>query len=115
MRHPPSNNAIADEQSDVDLPAVAGPSKVRIQRRRSRKERNQLTTKWTERTKTVEEEKKFEGYTEDGTIKVGVFHDLEVGAEPYDFSPLILPESSWDRNRLSRGLTSTGNEQHPRR
>ena len=33
------DNAIADEQSDVDLPAVPGPSRVRIQRR-SRKEEN---------------------------------------------------------------------------
>ena len=39
--------------------------------------------------------KRFSGFEEDG-IKVGVTHDLPVGATPFEYFSLILPREFWE-------------------
>ena len=43
----------------------------------------------------VQPEKAFQGFAEDGNIKVGVDHTLPVDAIPCDYFCLLLPEIFW--------------------
>ena len=83
------------EASDADLPVVAGPSKAKRRKRQSKNKRDALTTRWSAQTSRVQPEKAFQGFAEDGNIKVGVDHALPVDATPYDYFCLLLPETFW--------------------
>ena len=83
------------EANDAELPVVAGPSKAKRRKRQSKTKRDALTTRWSAQTSRVQPEKAFQGFAEDGNIKVGVDHTLPVDATPYDYFCLLLPETFW--------------------
>ena len=83
------------EANDADLPVVAGPSKAKRRKRQSKNKRDALTTRWSAQTLRVQPEKAFQGFAEDGNIRVGVDHTLPVDATPYDYLCLLLPDTFW--------------------
>ena len=84
------------EGSDINLTAAAAPRpRQKRQKRTSRRERDALKTNWCDRTSCVTPAKRFSGFEEDG-IKVGVTHDLPVGATPFEYFSLILPREFWE-------------------
>ena len=55
-----------------------------------------MTTHWSDRTHNVKPDVLFAGYKEGAeAVKVGVSHDLPVGAPEYDFLSLLLPGELW--------------------
>ena len=60
------------EANDVNLPVVAGQSKVKRRKTQSKNKRDALTTRWSAQTLRVQPEKAFQGFAEGGNIKVGV-------------------------------------------
>ena len=79
------------EANDADLPGVA--SKAKRWQRQSKNKRDALTTWWSAQTLRVQPEKAFQGFAEDGNIKVGIDHTLPVDATPFDYFCLLLPET----------------------
>ena len=83
------------DDSDVPLPTAVGPTKKK-QRRLTKKVRDAVTTHWSDRTHNVKPDVLFAGYKEGAeAVKVGVSHDLPVGAPEYDFLSLLLPGELW--------------------
>ena len=81
------------EANEVDLPVVPGPSKEKRWKRQSKNKRDALTKRLSAQPSKMQTEKAFQGFAEDGTIKVGVDHTLLVDATPYDYFCLLLPET----------------------
>ena len=81
------------EANEADLPVVPGSSKEKRWKRQSKNKRDALTTRLSAQPSKMQPEKAFQGFTEDGTIKVGIDHTLPVDATPYDYFCLMLPET----------------------
>ena len=89
------NELSENTNSDADLPTAVGPSVRKRQKRRTKKARDDITTRWSDRTKPVRPTKQFAGFDCDD-VKVGVSHDLPVGSSPFEYFSLLLPEEFWN-------------------
>ena len=77
------------DDSDVPLPTAVGPTKKK-QRRLTKKVRDAVTSHWSDRTHSVKPDVLFAGDKEGAeAVKVGVSHDLPVGAPEYDFFSFV--------------------------
>ena len=98
--------------SDIPLPTAAGPSGRKRQKRSSKKVRDEVTVHWSDQTRPVKPKVCFAGY--DGqfregaqNVKVGVSHDLPVGASQFDFFSLLLPEGLWEKMSIETNKYAT--------
>lgn len=81
--------------SDTELPVAAGPSQRKKGKKSSKKEKNEVHTNWASPTQTVKP-LTFAGYDKEQSYKVGVSHDLPVGAEPFEYFCLLVPDVFWN-------------------
>ncbi|KAK7105748.1 piggyBac transposable element-derived protein 4-like [Littorina saxatilis] len=86
-----SDNHGDSGDSDMILPVLAAPNPRRKKKRLSKQNRNELTTRWSDRTTPVQP-KKFDV----GVTPVGPQHDLPPDAAEYDYFSLLIPEPFWE-------------------